>query len=124
MQLILGGAYQGKLDYVLATHHLTQQDVADGCLDESKRIIYNLQDYIFQSLQQKEQPFKQLEVFLQSVAEDTIFICNEVGNGIIPIDPLERQYRDLVGKSCCLLAERADKVCRMVCGIPQVIKDA
>ena len=34
----------------------------------------------------------------------------------------ERAARERAGRLCCLLAERADTVVRVFCGIPKVIK--
>ena len=49
-------------------------------------------------------------------------IATEVGGGIVPADPAEREARERAGRLNCLLAERADAVVRVFCGIPKVIK--
>ena len=49
-------------------------------------------------------------------------IANEVGGGIVPADPEERIKREAAGRLSCLLAERADTVIRVCCGLPQVLK--
>lgn len=54
---------------------------------------------------------------------DIIFICDEVGNGIVPIEKSERDYRECVGRVLCVLAKEADRVERVHCGIGQVIKN-
>ena len=46
----------------------------------------------------------------------------EVGGGIVPLDPEERVRRERAGRLACLLAERAEAVVRVFCGIPKVIK--
>ena len=51
-----------------------------------------------------------------------VVTCAEVGNGIVPLDPGERAWREQVGRLSCALAERADTVVRMVCGIPVPLK--
>ena len=53
---------------------------------------------------------------------DIIIITDEIGAGIIPIEREDRIWRETVGKVCCLLAERAETVVRICCGIPMVIK--
>ena len=45
-----------------------------------------------------------------------------VGSGVIPIDYETRLGREAVGRLCVRLAQRAECVVRMVCGIPTVIK--
>ncbi len=49
-------------------------------------------------------------------------VCTEVGSGVVPLDAGQRAWRERAGRLACLLAERADCVVRMVCGIPQVLK--
>ena len=49
-------------------------------------------------------------------------LCREVGAGIVPIDPMERRWREETGRLCCKLAERAGGVVRLWCGIPQWLK--
>jgi adenosylcobinamide kinase/adenosylcobinamide-phosphate guanylyltransferase len=51
-----------------------------------------------------------------------IFVSNEVGLGIVPDNPLARRYRDLVGQANQLVAQRAEEVVLMCCGIPLPIK--
>ena len=51
-----------------------------------------------------------------------ILVTNEVGLGIVPDNPLARRYRDLVGQVNQLVAQRAEEVVLMCCGIPLPIK--
>ena len=60
---------------------------------------------------------------LPALLEKEIVICNEVGSGVIPMDPKQRQSREMTGRLCILLAQRAEKVVRLICGIPQIIKE-
>ena len=53
---------------------------------------------------------------------DVIFIVNELGCGIIPMDVQDRRYRELVGRTCCDLAKEAKEVHRVVCGVGEVLK--
>jgi adenosylcobinamide kinase/adenosylcobinamide-phosphate guanylyltransferase len=53
----------------------------------------------------------------------TIVVSNEVGSGIVPMHPLTRRFRDLLGQANQALARQADKVIVMQMGIPIVIKD-
>ena len=46
----------------------------------------------------------------------------EVGGGVVPMDAEERAGREAAGRLACLLAERADCVVQMFCGIPTVLK--
>ena len=54
--------------------------------------------------------------------EYDILIATEVGGGVVPMDANERADREAAGRLACLLAERADCVVQMFCGIPTVLK--
>ena len=49
-------------------------------------------------------------------------IATEVGGGVVRMDAGQRHEREEAGRLACLLAERADTVVRVCCGIPQVLK--
>ena len=53
----------------------------------------------------------------------TIIVSNEVGSGIVPVNALARRFRDLLGLSNQMIAEKADKVIFMQAGIPVIIKE-
>lgn len=57
-----------------------------------------------------------------SNAPGCIVISDEIGNGIVPIDSFEREYRERTGRILIKLAEQADEVVRVICGIGQRIK--
>ena len=49
-------------------------------------------------------------------------IATEIGGGVIPLEPSEREAREAAGRLNCLLAERAETVVRVFCGIPLIIR--
>lgn len=51
-----------------------------------------------------------------------IIVSNEVGEGIVPGDPLSRKFRNLVGLANQIIAAKADEVIMMQAGIPVKIK--
>ena len=53
---------------------------------------------------------------------DFIFVTNEVGMGLVPPNPIDRLYRDLLGKANRMLAKRVDEVYLMVAGLPVRVK--
>ena len=53
-----------------------------------------------------------------------VVISTEVGGGVVPTDPAERAAREAAGRLNCLLAKRADRVIRVFCGLPMVLKGA
>ena len=52
----------------------------------------------------------------------TIFISNEVGEGIVPMHPVSREFRDLSGIMNQQFAQASDKVYFMKFGIAQELK--
>ncbi len=54
--------------------------------------------------------------------QNIIFVTNEVGLGLVPINHLERTYRDLLGKVNIYVASRVAEVYLVTCGIPLKIK--
>lgn len=51
-----------------------------------------------------------------------IFVSNEVGQGIVPADPLSRRFIDESGRLHQALAQIAEHVFFVVAGLPQVLK--
>jgi len=41
----------------------------------------------------------------------------------VPVDRMEREYREQTGRVCTRLAAYSEKVYRVMCGIGQVIKE-
>lgn len=56
--------------------------------------------------------------------EKSVVIACEVGSGIVPLSSEERAWRDRAGNLMEQLADRAECVVRMVCGIPLCLKGA
>ena len=65
---------------------------------------------------------KNLEVLADRLAQYDAVTVAELGGGIVPLDPEERENRERAGRLACLLAERAEVVVRVYCGIPKVLK--
>ncbi|MBC8286402.1 MAG: bifunctional adenosylcobinamide kinase/adenosylcobinamide-phosphate guanylyltransferase, partial [Nitrospinae bacterium] len=53
---------------------------------------------------------------------DIIVITNELGSGIVPLEPSSRSFRDIAGQTNQILASQFDEVVNMVSGIPVIIK--
>ncbi|NOQ34819.1 MAG: bifunctional adenosylcobinamide kinase/adenosylcobinamide-phosphate guanylyltransferase [Methylococcaceae bacterium] len=53
---------------------------------------------------------------------DVIFVSNEVGCGIVPMDKMSRRFVDEAGRLHQQLAECCDSVVLVTAGLPQVLK--
>jgi adenosylcobinamide kinase/adenosylcobinamide-phosphate guanylyltransferase len=111
--LIIGGAASGKRSYARSLGYSDEQ-MADATLDE-RPVIYHVQDMVNASV-------AQAPALLEPLLAKEVVICNEVGAGVIPDNRVERQRREATGRLCNQLAQHADKVVRLVAGIPLVIK--
>lgn len=114
MILVIGGFGAGKREYVRRELGYADADIAEGVLD-SRPVVYALHEIIRKGLTVDDG-------VLQTLAEKEVIICDEVGCGVVPIEREAREYRETVGRLCAELAARAEKVVRVYCGIPTVIK--
>lgn len=125
MILIIGGSYQGKTDFAVNNFGLDISEITDGTQSlnelEKAKCIRHFEALVSSAVKENKDPIK-LTANLLNVNPDVIIIMTEIGSGIIPIEKSERIYREFVGKTGCLLAERAEKVIRITCGIPSFIK--
>ena len=110
MQLYIGGYAQGKLSYVRQKYQ--GQDVT---------IVNDLHLWVKQLLEE-QQPAEEIVLEYYRAHPDCIFICDEIGNGIVPLEEKEREYRERVGRLLITLAKEAETVERVICGIGQKIK--
>ena len=127
MILICAGVYQGKLHYALTRFKLSERDIYHCKCDDiavpgNKKILYEIDKWIL-ALVKKERDVA--EAVRQCIAgnQDGIVICNDISCGVVPVDPVLRKWREAVGTSLVLLAQHADEVIRVFCGIPTRIKE-
>lgn len=113
MVLVIGAAASGKREYV-KTLGYNDGDLADAVLD-ARPVLYNLQALVAKDPRNAPK-------LLPELLKKQVVICNEVGSGVIPVEKSERETREQTGRLCIQLAQKADCVVRLVCGIPTVIK--
>lgn len=89
--------------------------------DAVQVIVNHLHRYIREQLRHGIDPEALIENFRKE-HPDCILICDEIGNGIVPMEAEERTYRERTGRILERLAAQADEVVRVVCGIGQKIK--
>ena len=114
MVLVIGGMAQGKLDF--ARENLGVTAWSDGILGE-ENCVYGLQA----ALRTLEDPQGAALAWAEA-HPDGVIICDEVGSGVVPLDPKDRAWRETVGRTCCALAKKAEAVYRVTCGMGVKIK--
>ena len=122
--IIMGGAFQGKTQY--ATKIYPGLELTDGfnCpLEEIENCVAINKFHSFTRRWLLEGRTKEaLLTMLENNRNLQLLISDEIGYGLVPIDDFEREYREFHGRVMTELAERVDRVERVVCGIPQRIK--
>lgn len=114
MILVVGAAASGKLDYVRSLGY-GSESISDGFIGDAP-VVANLQNLVAADPATAPNLFDEL-------SKKEVVVCDEVGSGIIPISREQREAREATGRLCNRLATVANKVVRLVCGIPVVIKE-
>lgn len=119
MLFVIGGAYQGKLDYVKERFELKDEDIftctKDGQPDLSKRCIYHYENFVWYGMKN--------EVSVPTeFGQDKIIIMDDINCGVVPIDPEIRAWREAVGRAGSAISRFADEVVRVYCGLSKTLK--
>jgi adenosyl cobinamide kinase/adenosyl cobinamide phosphate guanylyltransferase len=127
MKIIIGGYAQGKLTYVINKYNIEKNKIWDGELPKDTEelngtiVINHLNNWIKSQMKNNGNPEDKIINFIENYS-DCIIISDEIGNGIVPIDKFEREYREQTGRIQIELARKATEVERVICGIGQKIK--
>lgn len=125
MEMIIGGAFQGKAAYAekmypgirwKAGGELTAEELfcAEG--------VVGFHEFIRREMKKGKDTGRLAEELISRNPE-IILVTDEVGYGVVPVDAFDRAYRERVGRICTELAAYSKKVVRVVCGIGMVIKN-
>lgn len=106
--LVIGGAYQDKTKAALEYLKLSESALKEGELLENFASFYR--------------KWENSDDALLDFLKNKITVCDEMGCGIVPLDKNDRDFRENLGRFLCRLAERADIVLRVQCGIAAAIK--
>lgn len=77
---------------------------------------------LFSKKDEFEKKFQKLIVTIPVIEVPLVFVSNEVGSGIVPGDPVSREFRDLAGFVNQRIAAVVKNVILTVAGIPLKIK--
>ena len=108
MRLYIGGAWQGQAELARAENPDAQ-------------ILYDFHEAVRSASERGEDPRE----FAQRICEqhpDAVIVADEVGCGVVPMAAEDRAFREAVGRALCVIAQRAEQVTRVVCGIGVRIK--
>lgn len=122
MVLIVGGKAQGKLDYAKRVLGVSEEEIARNIREaRTAKIFDGCTAWVRACLNAGEDPDAQMDALLAD-NPNLVLIFDEVGCGVVPLDPGERLWRERVGRMTCRLARRAERVERVLCGLPMTLK--
>lgn len=131
MHVIIGGAYNGKREYVLQRLGNRRYQLCEGAVPVG---TFSKEEYViisdFAQLVLTYQHHDELEVAeiiinqLKQLQQQTtvICICQDLGRGVVPIEKEQRFIRDACGRVYQRLFKEAETVTRIWYGIPEEIK--
>lgn len=112
--LITGGAFQGKKEFakkefpqipILSDVHFLIRDELSKGLDE---------------IEIKKDIFSKIEK--DAISGNIAVISDDIGFGIVPIDPFERKWREVTGRIITDIAKEAEQFFRVTAGIGERLK--
>ena len=120
MILIIGGAWQGKLDFAKENFGITDRDVypcGQGEIDFSKRCIYRIEEFTAHN----EDPIGYFEAHREDWQE-SVLILQDIFCGVVPMGAETRAWRQRTGRLAQYLSREARQVSRIFCGLEQRLK--
>lgn len=130
MHVFIGGAYNGKSDYVMRALDGQEIFVADGFIPKKAPscealVIKNLEKWLMtQNLEEDEVLVEQILAQLKALEENCILyiIVTDMGRGVVPMEKQARLLRDTCGRLYQALFAEAAHVVRIWYGIGETIK--
>ena len=124
MVLIIGGAYQGKLDFAKTAFTLSEDDIFTCCneeIDFSKRCINRIEEFALACVQSGIDPSEYFKAHKEDW-KDSLLICEDIFCGVVPMGAEMRAWRQATGRLCQYLSREATEVSRIFCGLEQKLK--
>ena len=102
MILIYAGAYQGKLDFARKSFGIKEEDICYcnsdmESIDFGKKVIYGLEKFIYGYEKRGQSADEYIRAQLP-LMNDKIIICEDISRGLVPMDKLERAWRETNGR--------------------------
>lgn len=130
MHVFIGGAYNGKTDYVMKLLAGQNVELVDGTLPNGAPtcdvlVIKNIEQWLVtQDLEDDEPLVKTILTRLKTLEEkcSLYIIVTDMGRGVVPMDKQSRLLRDTCGRLYQALFAEAEQVVRIWYGIGEQIK--
>ncbi len=110
MIFVTGPAYSYKKEYIMKELSLDGESWENAGAEGVQELV------------RERMSTQELERLADLLSEKEVVIADEVGSGVVPVDEDKRLFREQAGRLSVMLAQRAARVIRVVCGLPQVLK--
>ena len=118
MIFVIGGAYQGKLDFVREELEVSDIYTCTGPeVDFSMPCIYQIEEFT------AHHP-DPVSYFREHRAQwaDSILVMQDIFSGVVPMGAENRAWRQRTGRLAQYLSREAIQVSRIFCGLEQRLK--
>lgn len=123
MILVFGGAYQGKLEYAEKKFNInTVCDCSGGGRpDFSAEVVAGIEGFVMECV---KGGIEAADYFREHEAEwkDSVLVITDISQGVVPTDRNVRAAREMNGRLMLYLADKAEQVHRVFCGIGKRIR--
>ncbi|MFJ7369546.1 bifunctional adenosylcobinamide kinase/adenosylcobinamide-phosphate guanylyltransferase [Lysinibacillus sp. NPDC098008] len=131
MHIFIGGAYNGKTDYVMRYYQQQHVVLVDGAIPKEAPacdvlVLKNLEKWLVtQSLEDDAPLIQTMLTELRQLAQQCTLavIVTDMGRGVVPMDKQARLLRDTCGRFYQALFAEAEQVVRIWYGIGESIKE-
>ncbi|MBQ4322236.1 MAG: bifunctional adenosylcobinamide kinase/adenosylcobinamide-phosphate guanylyltransferase [Oscillospiraceae bacterium] len=124
MILVIGGAYQGKLDYAKESFGVQEASVfrcTEDTIDFSKTCITELEQFTLACTRSGRNARAYLEENREKW-ENSVILCQDLFCGVVPLGAEMRAWRQETGRLLQYLSREAAEVHRVFCGLGQRLK--
>ena len=124
MNLIIGGAYQGKRSFAKEALGLKDADIytcSGSEIDFSYPCIDRLEEFTLACVREGKDPIAIFRAHAGAWADSTL-ICQDIFCGVVPMEAELRKWRNVTGQLCQYLSRDARRVSRIFCGLEQRLK--
>ncbi len=124
MNLIIGGAYQGKRDFAKTAFSLKESDIytcTGSGIDFSFPCIDCIEEFTLACVREGKDPISIFQVHQGEWADSTL-ICQDIFCGVVPMEADLRKWRNVTGQLCQYLSKNAQRVSRIFCGLEQRLR--
>lgn len=125
MELIIGGAFQGKTAYVKENFVISDENIfvceKDSVPEFDKKCIAHIERFSYWCVEHGFEPAEYLFEHAENL-QDKIIVSDDISCGVVPINKTERAWREANGRLLIKLSKESEHVTRIFCGLSQRLK--